>query len=195
MATKKKPAVGKSVKRPLAPKAESGKKQAKAGRVNVDRFYVYSLVDPRTGETFYVGKGCGGRVKQHVKEARCSGAGCNLLKVAKIRSILADGLDVTEVIIQDGLSEHEALRVERGYITALRDSLTNIASGGVPQTREAKNQAFFSWCAERLTALVPYDEWLRKEKRSDQDREIYRFVKESMQRMAKRWNGAVGAET
>ena len=28
-------------------------------------FYVYRLVDPRNGETFYVGKGVGNRVFQH----------------------------------------------------------------------------------------------------------------------------------
>ncbi|MDH7791999.1 LEM-3-like GIY-YIG domain-containing protein [Ochrobactrum sp. AN78] len=30
--------------------------------------YVYRLIDPRDGKTFYVGKGRGDRVFQHVKE-------------------------------------------------------------------------------------------------------------------------------
>jgi hypothetical protein len=30
-------------------------------------FYAYRLIDPRTGETFYVGKGKGNRVFQHAR--------------------------------------------------------------------------------------------------------------------------------
>ena len=33
------------------------------------KWYVYRLVDPRSGETFYVGKGKGNRVFQHAKGA------------------------------------------------------------------------------------------------------------------------------
>ena len=33
------------------------------------KFYVYRLVDPRTGQTFYVGKGKGNRVFDHIKAA------------------------------------------------------------------------------------------------------------------------------
>ncbi|AHI27618.1 hypothetical protein H845_3717 (plasmid) [Komagataeibacter xylinus E25] len=33
-------------------------------------YYVYRLVDPRNGETFYVGKGKGNRVFQHAVGAR-----------------------------------------------------------------------------------------------------------------------------
>ena len=37
---------------------------------NNRKYYVYRLVDPRTLQTFYVGKGCGDRVFQHVKDAQ-----------------------------------------------------------------------------------------------------------------------------
>lgn len=34
------------------------------------KYYVYRLIDPRTYETFYVGKGCGDRVFQHTKNVK-----------------------------------------------------------------------------------------------------------------------------
>ena len=33
------------------------------------QYYVYALVDPRTDQIFYVGKGAGNRVFQHIAEA------------------------------------------------------------------------------------------------------------------------------
>ncbi len=33
------------------------------------KFYVYRLIDPRNGETFYVGKGKGNRVFSHIRAA------------------------------------------------------------------------------------------------------------------------------
>ena len=32
-------------------------------------YYVYRLIDPRNGQTFYIGKGKGNRVFAHVNEA------------------------------------------------------------------------------------------------------------------------------
>ena len=39
------------------------------------KWYVYRLIDPRNGETFYVGKGQGDRIFQHVKGALAVGNG------------------------------------------------------------------------------------------------------------------------
>jgi hypothetical protein len=61
-------------------------------------FYVYDLIDPRNNRTFYVGKGSGDRVSEHVRDAKKGIAGrkCDL-----IREILAGGLSVIERIIRE----------------------------------------------------------------------------------------------
>ena len=33
------------------------------------QYYVYRLIDPRTGQTFYVGKGKGNRLYAHINDA------------------------------------------------------------------------------------------------------------------------------
>ncbi len=43
--------------------------ECQTSKKNDREYYVYRLVDPNTGHTFYVGKGKGDRVFQHVKEA------------------------------------------------------------------------------------------------------------------------------
>jgi uncharacterized protein len=90
-------------------------------------FYVYRLVDPRTDRTFYVGKGFGNRVFQHVAEAtglpdRAS------LKIDLIRDIEASGNKVRYIIHRHGLTEHEAFLVESSLIDAYEE-LTNAQLG------------------------------------------------------------------
>ncbi len=90
-------------------------------------YYVYRLVDPRNGRTFYVGKGTGNRVFQHVAEAlelpdRLS------LKLDTIREIEASGSKVQYVIHRHGLSEEQAFLVESSLIDAYEE-LTNAVLG------------------------------------------------------------------
>ena len=97
-------------------------------------YYVYRLIDPRNGQTFYVGKGCGNRVFQHVRLAIGYYEGAedtseddpNKFKV--IHSIMQDHLEVIHVIQRWGLTEREALHVEAALIDCYQ-GLTNLQRG------------------------------------------------------------------
>jgi hypothetical protein len=95
------------------------------------KFYVYRLIDPRNGETFYVGKGCGDRVFHHAaandsafKDFEADASVLNA-RLGRIRDIIADGLEVIRVIHRHGMTEDEALHVEAALIDAY-PGLTNL---------------------------------------------------------------------
>ena len=89
-------------------------------------FYVYRLVDPRTGETFYVGKGLGERVLQHAWAALADGLPSDRLE--QIRRIRECGQTETLIIHRHGLDEATALHVEAALIDAY-PALTNLVRG------------------------------------------------------------------
>jgi len=90
--------------------------------------YVYRLIDPRTGETFYVGKGKGNRVFSHIRAE--DGLDSDELdnKLHRIREIRLAGLDVAHVIHRHGMDDRTATEVEAALIDAY-PGLTNIAGG------------------------------------------------------------------
>ena len=103
--------------------------------------YVYRLIDPRNGETFYVGKGRGNRVFAHIR-AEQDLAGDELgNKVRRIREIRLAGFEVAHVIHRHGMDDATAFEVEAALIDAY-PGLTNIAGGygasdvGVMHARE-----------------------------------------------------------
>ena len=100
-------------------------------------YYVYRLIDPRNGQTFYVGKGKGNRVFQHClgaigyydgvnKENRDESQDPNKLRI--IREILDAKLEVINIIQRWNLTEKEAFEVEAALIDAF-PGLANIQSG------------------------------------------------------------------
>lgn len=88
--------------------------------------YVYRLIDPRNGETFYVGKGKGDRVFQHIQAAITSDDPGDKLK--RIYEIHASGLEVSHVIHRHGLDDATAFEVEAALIDAY-PGLTNAVIG------------------------------------------------------------------
>ena len=81
------------------------------------RAYVYLLVDPRDGKIFYVGKGNGNRVFQHVACALETSLESDKLNI--IRDIHAAGLEVKHYIIRHGLDDDDAFTVESVLIDFL----------------------------------------------------------------------------
>ena len=93
--------------------------------------YVYRLIDPRNGETFYVGKGQGDRVFQHAKGALKATEDEDTadLKSNRIKHIQAVGLEVGHVIHRHNIeSEEVAFEIEAALIDAY-PGLTNEVGG------------------------------------------------------------------
>lgn len=77
-------------------------------------FYVYALINPMDNKPFYIGKGYGNRVFNHLKCAvECDFSN---LKLDKIRDIIAGGREVEHLIIRHGLTEKEAFEIEASLI-------------------------------------------------------------------------------
>jgi len=91
-------------------------------------WYVYRLIDPRNGETFYVGKGRGNRVFAHIRAAGELEGDDLDNKVKRIRQIQNAGFEVAHVVHRHGMEEQTAFEVEAALIDAY-PGLTNIAGG------------------------------------------------------------------
>jgi len=102
--------------------------------------YVYGLIDSRDNNLFYVGKGSGNRISQHVKNAK-AGKSCNDVKHNRICQILDEGGSVIEKIIFSNLSEAASLKIEKYLIKEYRSQLTNISYGNNPRGSGIARQA------------------------------------------------------
>lgn len=98
--------------------------------INELKCYVYRLIDPRNGDTFYVGKGQGNRVFQHIKGALPLDDDDDAMsdKIQTIREINAAGLNVIHIIHRHGMDNNMASEVEAALIDAYPGT-TNIMGG------------------------------------------------------------------
>jgi|SRR5271165_1970231 len=92
--------------------------------------YVYRLIDPRNGTTFYVGRGRGNRVFSHAagNEKPTDSEDDESLKIRTIRDIINHHFPVEHVIHRHGMSDECAKEVEAALIDAY-PGLTNIQPG------------------------------------------------------------------
>lgn len=86
--------------------------------------YVYVFIDPRNGESFYIGKGKGNRLFLHLDDRS------DTEKVARIAEIRRNDKEPKIDILRYGLSDSEAALVEAAAIDLVgKAKLTNRASG------------------------------------------------------------------
>ncbi len=96
-------------------------------------FYVYFLKDPRNDMVFYVGKGRGNRVFNHMICALDTDSGDDRgmdEKLETIREITGSGHEVQHYILRHDLDEKSAFEIEASLIDFLgTDKLSNIQGG------------------------------------------------------------------
>ena len=98
-------------------------------------YYVYRLIDPRNGETFYIGKGKGNRVFDHMtmqikfdKNNDDNNEDEITEKFKILREIETEGLEPIHIIHRHGMTEDEAFEVEAALIDTFQ-GLSNLVSG------------------------------------------------------------------
>lgn len=92
-------------------------------------YYVYLLIDPRDNKVFYVGKGKGNRINQHLLGALDNKTE-ESDKINRIRVIQNSGLRVRHKVMRHGLTEEGAYEVECALIDFIGiKNLTNIVKG------------------------------------------------------------------
>jgi hypothetical protein len=138
--------------------------------------YVYRLIDPRNGETFYIGKGQGDRVFFHIRGEQKLERDDLDPKLERIRAIRLAGFEVAHVIHRHGMDDSTAVEVEAALIDAY-PGLTNKVAGanshdyGVMHAKEIISR----YCAE--PAVFQHRALLISVNRSATESSLYEAVR------------------
>jgi hypothetical protein len=122
-----------------------------------DNYYVYELVDPRTNQPFYIGKGRDDRAARHIRLRNAkSSMQSNPHKANRIKQIIDAGHLVQIKVIGSFVDEEEAFKVEVEMIDQYGRScnksgiLTNIVRGGEGYTQDGKPVDQYSMFGEYI---------------------------------------------
>ena len=118
--------------------------------------YVYVLKDPRNSTIFYIGKGVGNRVFQHISDALESSNDSDKLNL--IREIMNENLEVEHFILRHNLTKEQAFEIESACIDLLGlDNLTNSVKGHNSWERGLKtvNEVVQHYDAKTITITEP----------------------------------------
>jgi len=134
-------------------------------------FYVYRLIDPRNGETFYVGKGKGNRVFSHIRAEQKLDGDETDNKLKRIHEIHLAGFEVAHVIHRHGMDEDTAFEVEAALIDAYPGLTNNVAGSGSDCGAMHAQEIIRKYSAE--TAVFRHKAMLISVNRSAEERSLY----------------------
>lgn len=98
------------------------------------KYYIYQLIDPRSNNVFYVGKGTGNRAYAHNK---FKDGNNNYYKDSIIKELHKQQLEPIVVIVEHFASEQDAYDYEDKLIATIGiDNLTNITEGVRPPSKK-----------------------------------------------------------
>ena len=118
------------------------------------RCYVYRLIDPRNGETFYVGRGRKQRVFAHASGDNPDQSAADP-KLARIREIRALGMDVAHVIHRHGMSDAAAKEVEAALIDAYPGLVNKVAGSGSDRGTRHVDEIMLEYSAKEFVVEEP----------------------------------------
>jgi hypothetical protein len=120
------------------------------------QYYVYFLLDPRGDNVFYIGKGVGNRVFNHMEGAIEDGIESE--KLDTIRDIINSSCKVKHYILRHGLTEKGAFEVEAALIDFVGvNNLSNLQGGHYSSDYGLKTagEIISMYEAEELSTSVP----------------------------------------
>lgn len=160
------------------------------------RSYVYRLIDPRNGETFYVGRGVGNRLYSHIRDELGEESDEVSDKLRRIREIRLAGFEVAHVVHRHGMESSVAKEVEAALIDAY-PGLTNVMGGEESGDRGAMHADEIVWEYLAEPALFEHRALLISVNRSASERPLYeatRFAWKLSQKRAKETEVVLASE-